>query len=141
MRTLARWLDDSLRLPGTKRRIGLDPILGLVPVLGDTLGLLLSCYIVFEARRLGAPRALLGRMLANVAIETLVGSVPLIGDAFDAGWKANLRNVALLERHVLPPAERPISVPGSSGNERIAGVALAAVSVVLLGIIVWMLST
>jgi hypothetical protein len=141
VRTLARWLDDSLRLPGTKRRIGLDPILGLVPVVGDTVGLLLSGYIVFEARRLGVPRSLLGRMLANVAIETLVGSIPLLGDAFDAGWKANLRNVALLEGHVLPPAERSVSVPGSAGNESIVVVALAAISAVLLAVIVWMVST
>jgi hypothetical protein len=93
---LAWLLDSSIPVPGTRLTIGLDALIGLVPVLGDLLGVALSSFIVAEASRLGAPRALLTRMACNVAVEGVVGMVPLAGDLFDAGWKANQRNVRLL---------------------------------------------
>jgi hypothetical protein len=96
-RTLARLLDRSFRIPGTSIRFGLDPILGLLPVGGDVAAALGSGYILFVAWRNGAPGALIGRMLLNVLVDTVAGSVPVLGDLFDAGWKANSRNVALLE--------------------------------------------
>jgi hypothetical protein len=96
-------LDNSIPLPGTRFRIGLDAILGLVPGLGDVLGVLLSTYIVREAARLGAPRSVLTHMAWNVAVEGVVGMVPFLGDVFDAVWKANQRNYALLERHLADP--------------------------------------
>lgn len=96
---LARLLDTSIGIPGTRWRFGLDPILGLVPGVGDLAGAALSGYIVYEAWRLGVPRAVLARMIANVAAETLLGTVPVAGDLFDAWWKANRRNVDLLCRH------------------------------------------
>lgn len=96
-RAVARLLDRSFRVPGTSFRFGLDPLLGLLPVGGDVIAALGSGYILYVGWRQGAPRALLGRMLANVALDTVVGSVPVIGDLFDAGWKANARNVSLLE--------------------------------------------
>jgi hypothetical protein len=99
LRRLAWLLDSSIGIPGTRFRFGVDALLGLVPFLGDAAGVLLSSYIVLEAARMGVPRALLVRMGANVAIEGLVGAIPLLGDLFDAAWKANQRNVRLLEAH------------------------------------------
>jgi hypothetical protein len=93
---LAWLLDNSIRLPGTDFRIGVDALLGLVPVVGDAAGVLLSGYIVFEAGRLGVPAGILLRMALNVAIEGVLGSVPFLGDVFDAAWKANQRNADLL---------------------------------------------
>jgi Domain of unknown function (DUF4112) len=100
---LAWLLDSSIELPGTRFRIGLDAILGLIPGLGDLLGVLASGYIVREAARLGAPPSVLTRMAFNVAIEGLVGLIPVFGDVFDAVWKANQRNYALLEEHMRSP--------------------------------------
>jgi len=93
---LAWLLDSSIPIPGTRFSIGLDPLIGLVPVLGDALGVFLSSYIVREAAALGAPKSLLARMAFNVALEGLVGMIPLAGDVFDAAYKANQRNVRLL---------------------------------------------
>jgi hypothetical protein len=100
----AFWLDAGIPVPGTSLRLGLDPVLGLVPGLGDAVGALLAAWILVEAIRLGASRATLGRMASNIAIDALVGAVPVLGDVFDVAWKANLRNVALLERHAIDPA-------------------------------------
>ena len=94
---LAWLLDSSIPLPGTRFTIGLDAVVGLVPVLGDLIGVALSGIILAEANRLGAPRALLIRMAFNVAVDGLVGFVPFLGDAFDAAWKCNQKNVRLLE--------------------------------------------
>jgi hypothetical protein len=95
---LTRWLDDGLQVPGTSWRVGWDPVLGLIPGAGDALGLVLSSVIVLEAARLGAPGASLFRMVMNLGVDALAGSVPLVGDLFDAGWKANRRNLRLLQR-------------------------------------------
>lgn len=100
LRRLARLLDASIRIPGTRWRIGVDALIGLVPVAGDAAGVLLSSYIIWQAARLGARRGLLARMALNVAIEGLLGMIPLAGDLFDAAWKANQRNVRLLEREL-----------------------------------------
>jgi hypothetical protein len=100
---IAWLLDNSIPLPGTRFRIGLDAILGLLPGLGDAIGVVLSSYIVREAARAGAPRVVLAHMAWNVAVEGVVGLIPFAGDIFDAAWKANQRNVALLERHLDQP--------------------------------------
>jgi hypothetical protein len=102
MRSLAWLLDNSIPLPGGYR-IGLDPIIGLVPGLGDVIGALLSAFIINEARSLGAPRSILLRMLGNVALETVLGAIPFAGDIFDAVFKANSRNLALLAHYQLDP--------------------------------------
>ena len=109
-RTLARLLDSAARVPGTNIRFGADAIIGLVPGLGDIGGAVLAGYLVILAQRLGMPRAVVLRMLANVAVDTLGGSVPVIGDLFDVAYKSNLRNVALLERAL----ERPASTTRTS---------------------------
>ena len=93
---LAWLLDSSIPIPGTRFTVGVDALVGLVPLLGDLIGVALSGYIIAEANRLGAPRALLARMAFNVTVDGIVGLVPFLGDAFDAGWKANQKNVRLL---------------------------------------------
>ena len=97
---LATLLDTAFVVPGTGIRFGLDALIGLVPGIGDAITTLLSLYIVHEARALGAPRLLIGRMLANVALDGLVGVVPIAGDVFDVAWRANRRNIALLRAHL-----------------------------------------
>lgn len=97
LRGLARLLDSSFRIPGTRMRGGLDPLLGLIPGVGDAVGAAMSLYLVAEAARLGVSRAVLARMIGNVALESAVGLVPLLGDAFDFYYKANRRNIRLLE--------------------------------------------
>ena len=96
---LSRALDTAFHIPGTGIRFGADAIIGLAPGVGDLVTTLLSCWIVYEARRLGAPRHLLARMAGNIAIDGLIGAVPLLGDAFDVMWRANRRNVQLLRMH------------------------------------------
>jgi cobalamin synthase len=100
---LAWLLDSSIPLPGTRFTIGLEALIGLVPVVGDLIGVALSSYILHEARTLGVSRAVLLRMALNVAVEGIVGLVPFAGDVFDAAFKANQRNVRLLNEWV----ERP----------------------------------
>jgi hypothetical protein len=102
LRALAWLLDSSIPLPGGYR-IGLDPIIGLLPGVGDAVGALLSAFIINEARSLGAPRSILLRMIGNAALETIVGAIPFAGDLFDAAFKANTRNLALLARYQLDP--------------------------------------
>lgn len=97
---LARLFDTAFVVPGTTIRFGLDALIGLVPGIGDAVTTLMSLYIVNEARALGAPRRLIARMLANVALDGVVGAVPLVGDLFDVAWRANRRNVALLRDHL-----------------------------------------
>jgi hypothetical protein len=95
---LSHLLDDFLRIPGTQIRFGLDGIVGLIPGVGDIIGAMASWIIILAAWLRGVPRVTLARMLANVAIETIVGTIPVLGDAFDIAWKANRKNFALLER-------------------------------------------
>jgi hypothetical protein len=124
-------LDNSIPLPGTNRRFGLDAVIGLVPGFGDAAGSLMSAYIVVQAARLGAPASSLVRMLLNVGVEALVGAVPFAGDLFDAWFKANARNVTLLRREL----DRPGSTRKSS-----TGVVLAVILalVLILGTMGWL---
>ena len=105
VRVLAQLLDNSITIPGTGRKIGLDPIVGLIPGIGDLIGAVLSAYIILEAARAGAPSSVLLRMAMNVGIDTIVGSLPVLGDAFDFAWKSNSRNARLLARHVETPVQ------------------------------------
>ena len=106
LRRLAWWLDAGIPIPGTSFRFGLDPIIGLIPGLGDGIGAVLSGGILIEAAHRGVPRATLLRMALNIAVDSLVGAIPVLGDLFDFAWKSNLRNVALLERALEDPRER-----------------------------------
>lgn len=130
-RAVALLLDSGASIPGTKIRFGLDPILGLVPGLGDVAGAVLSGYIVLVGVRLGASRSVVLRMLANIVIDTVLGSVPVLGDAFDVVWKSNNRNVALLERFL----ERPEATRAAS-RALIAAVIVLLVALVAGGVVI-----
>jgi hypothetical protein len=95
---VAKLLDVAFILPGTRIRYGIDGIIGLIPVIGDIISMALSLWLVREARALGAPWHITARMLGNVAIQGVVGSVPVAGDAFDVLFRANMRNVRILRR-------------------------------------------
>jgi hypothetical protein len=103
LRAVSRLLDSAFVIPGTRYRFGLDALIGLVPGLGDAVSAVFSGYLILQASRLGAPRSVVTRMIANVALDTVVGWVPVLGDLFDVAWKSNLRNMALLESHVQQP--------------------------------------
>ena len=100
MRAVSTILDDAIRVPGTDFRVGLDPIVGILPVAGDSVMSVISMYIVLEAANLGVPMPVVAKMVANVLVDALGGSVPVLGTLFDATWKANRRNVKLVEQHV-----------------------------------------
>lgn len=113
---LAYWLDDRFRIPGTRRRVGLDGLVGLIPGIGDTATSLIAAYIVLEAARLGVPKRTIGCMLANVGVDYVVGLVPLVGDLADFTWKANRRNARLLHDHLTSEhAARRSSVGSTQG--------------------------
>jgi len=100
---LAHWLDDCFQIPGIPFRFGIDAFLGLIPGLGDLLTGLLTCVILLAGWMRGLPWITLLRMLVNIAIDVLIGSIPLLGDIFDIAWKPNRRNFALLQRHITEP--------------------------------------
>jgi hypothetical protein len=131
VRAVARALDSAIQVPGTRFRIGLDPLLGLLPGVGDLAGGALSAYIVLEGARLGAPRRVVLRMLGNVLLDSLFGSIPVLGDLFDATWKANQRNVALLERYVTTPEQTR-----RSSTVFLVGVAGALIAMLAVGVII-----
>lgn len=93
-------LERSFTLPGTNRKVGLDFVLGLVPVVGDVVTGAMGLYIVWEARNLGMSKFQLARMAANVGFDSLVGAVPLAGDVFDFFWRSNTRNLKIIRRHL-----------------------------------------
>lgn len=109
---LARLLDDAWVIPGTKIRFGLDPLIGLIPVLGDVISGLFSFLIVFAAWQRGLSRLTIARMMVNIAIDDLVGSIPLVGDAFDVFWKANRMNISLLQRERIGRSKRNLFLDG-----------------------------
>ena len=108
LRRWARIFDSAFRIPGTDITFGLDPILGLIPGLGDVASPVFSLFFLWHGVRLGVPKVVLARMLFNVLIDAGVGAIPVVGDLFDFGWKANAWNLALLERHAIA-GRRPTS--------------------------------
>jgi uncharacterized protein DUF4112 len=104
LRALSRVLDSAMTIPGTRIRFGLDAVIGLVPGIGDIIGAMFSTYIIFQAARMGTPKATLARMIVNTGMDTLIGEIPLLGDLFDVGFKSNVRNLALLEQHLHRPS-------------------------------------
>lgn len=115
-RALADLLDNAFRVPGTSWRFGLDPLLGLIPGLGDVLGALFAAWGWLLARRIGAPPAIQRKMLVNIAIDMLGGAVPVVGDLFDATFKAHVRNRKLLDDWLLERTVITVVTPGSSAR-------------------------
>lgn len=134
IRRWSRLMDESFQVPGTKIRFGWDPILGLLPGLGDLLGALLPLFILMQAQRLGVPHIIKARMILNVLIDVLVGAIPLIGDLFDFAWKSNMLNLALLEKYAGVGAK-----PGIGDWAFVLGTVATALIVLALPIIVLVL--
>ena len=131
LRSVQWWLDEAFRVPGTSIRVGWDPIIGLVPWVGGLLTALLSCAIVLHAHQMRLPRIVQLRMLMNVAIDLLVGAIPVVGDAADVFWKSNSMNMALFERHADQVR------PASAGDWLfVAGIIAAIVAVALVPLVV-----
>lgn len=131
LRGLQRLLDEAFHVPGTNLRFGIDPIIGLVPWVGDVLTAVLSCAIVVQAHHMRLPRVVQLRMLLNTGIDLVIGVVPLVGDVADAFWKSSTRNLALLEAHAAEVR------PASPGDWLfVVGVILAIVAIAALPLIV-----
>ena len=128
---MVRVLDNAIRIPGTPIRFGLDALIGLVPGIGDVAGAAISGYVILAAGRLGAPAAVLLRMVLNVGLDMLVGTVPLVGDLFDVGLKANVRNLALLERSLGDPR-------GTRRSSAMVILGVLALLVAVVGLGVWL---
>lgn len=126
LRRIARIWEELLPLPFLGRRIGLDALIGLVPGVGDVAGALVAGIGLVTAIRLGAPASILGRMLLNITLDAVIGAIPFLGDLFDIGWKAQGRNVALLERWLGDPHR----------EQRHSVVLLAAIAAGLLGALI-----
>ena len=137
LRRISQLLDSAFELPGTTYRIGLDPIMGLVPVIGDLASPLFTIGVLWQARELGIPKIVQMRMIFNTAIDALIGVIPIAGDIFDFAWKSNLMNLALLERHAF-------EVRHASPNDWLFVIAMIALVVVIAALpflaAMWLLS-
>jgi len=136
---LRRWavlLDSAFRIPGTRIRFGLDAIVGLIPGLGDISTPAFAVLLLLQAVRMRLPAIVQVRMVVNAALDMLLGLVPILGDLADIGWKANLRNLALLERHARP------GVPPSRGDYVFVAICVAVLAFIAIApvvILVWLL--
>lgn len=135
LRWLAWLLDSSIPIPGTRFTVGVDALIGLFPFIGDMVGVALSSFILKEAARLGAPKSVLLRMSFNVALEGVVGIIPIAGDLFDAAFKANQRNVKLLEGWLEDP-RRTVRSSRVFGTVLVVGVIAFLVLLIALGVLV-----
>jgi hypothetical protein len=119
-------MDELVRVPGTRIRFGLDALIGLIPGAGDVVTSGVSAYMLLAATRLGASPAVIARMAGNIVLDLVVGAIPVLGDVFDIGWKANVRNAALLEKLAVDPR-------GARRSSRfVLGLSLLAIGVVLV---------
>jgi hypothetical protein len=139
---VTRLLDELVNVPGTPIRVGLDPLIGLIPVVGDAVAAGVGAWVIAEAARFGVPRVVLGRMILNLLVDLGIGAIPLIGDVYDAFFRSNSRNLDLFRRHALDP-------DASSRGERafFAGLVLMLVGIlwfafVALGALIdWLANT
>jgi hypothetical protein len=125
---VAHVLDNLIRVPGTGQRVGIDPLIGFIPVVGDLTGAIMAAWIVLEAARFNVPAIVLVRMTVYAAADFLIGLIPLLGDLFDLGFKANMRNLELFHRHAVDPGA---STSGSWAL--VGGIVLAFVGIIWLG--------
>ena len=145
LRKLSDLLDNAIRVPGTSLAVGLDPVLGLIPGVGDVLGGLISVYIVCSAATMGLPKKTLTQMAFNIIFDSLTGTVPVFGDLFDVVWKANSKNMDLLESHLASPqvsksADRWLIFLLLAGLILLV-IAIAALSVFIISLLVQILLT
>ena len=135
--TMSHILDDLVEIPGTGRRIGVDPVLGLVPVVGDAVSALASIWVIAEAARFRLPPIVLARMVVNAVVDFVIGAIPVVGDLFDFVAKANSRNLALFRRHASDPN-------ASTADQKafFAGLVLLLVGIVwlMVQLVGWLLS-
>ena len=129
---LAWLLDNSIPVPGTGRRFGIDAVVGFVPVVGDLFGGLMSLIVVWRGSRMGLPRIVVVRMLANAAVDLLVGAIPIVGDAFDLWFKVNERNLRLIRRHLESP-------DASTRSDWLVVLGFVAIIIALVVCIGWLL--
>ena len=114
LEALAHLLDSAFVIPGTRHRVGLDAVIGLVPGIGDLISTALASYIVWEAKQLGLPRWKIARMIGNVAVDTTIGAIPLAGDLFDVAFKANRRNLKIVRDHLERHGGLPRTIEGQA---------------------------
>ncbi|MEG4533534.1 DUF4112 domain-containing protein [Microcoleus sp. D2_18a_D3] len=105
LRRISHLLDNAIPIPGTKYRIGLDPILGLIPGGGDLISSIFAGYVVFKSAQMGVPQETLVKMATNIVFDTVAGTVPVAGDLLDVAWKANVKNIELLDAHLGSPEQ------------------------------------
>lgn len=131
LKLLSERLDNSIKIPGTNQKIGIDPIIGLIPILGDFIGVIFSTYIMYSGIKMGVSSKIVKKMATNLAIEFIIGSIPIIGDIFDALWKANKRNVELIEEATIENQE----------NYRLNYLIIASLIVLILSLILVILGS
>jgi hypothetical protein len=100
LKLLSNRLDEIITIPGTKYKIGIDPIIGTIPIIGDLLGSIISIYILYSGSKMGLSSRIIAKMSLNIGFDFVLGLIPIIGDIFDMGWKANKRNVKLIENNI-----------------------------------------
>ena len=125
LKLLSERLDNSIKIPGTNQKIGIDAIVGIIPILGDFIGAIFSTYILYSGIKMGVSSKIVKKMATNIAIEFIIGSLPIIGDIFDALWKANKRNVELIEEATLENQE----------NYKLNYLIMASLIIIILGLI------
>ena len=138
LRSLQRLLDEAFRVPGTNLRFGWDPLVGLIPWAGDVLTAIFAAGIILQAHHMRVPRVVQLRMVMNVAIDVIVGVIPIVGDLADFAWKSNAMNFALLERHAAQPG------PATAGDWVFVTGVLAAVAVIAIAplvVLYWIVHT
>ena len=131
LKLLSERLDDSIKIPGTNQKIGIDAIVGIIPILGDFIGVIFSTYIMYSGIKMGVSSKIVKKMATNIVIEFVIGSIPIIGDIFDALWKANKRNVELIEEATIENQE----------NYRLNYLIMASLIVLILGLILVILGS
>ena len=131
LKLLSERLDNSIKIPGTNQKIGIDAIIGLIPILGDFIGVIFSTYIMYSGIKMGVSSKIVKKMATNLAIEFIIGSIPIIGDIFDALWKANKKNVELIEEATNENQE----------NYRLNYLIMASLIILILGLILVILGS
>lgn len=129
LRRISHLLDNAIPIPGTKYRIGLDPILGLIPGGGDLISSIFAGYVVFKSAQMGVPQETLVKMATNIVFDTVAGTVPVAGDLLDVAWKANVKNIELLDAHLGSPE------PGKKANWLFVAALLLGLMLIVGGVI------